>query len=37
MMISSETMEQQRLSDAAFGAERAIALWPSGQVTEYVY
>lgn len=37
MMISSESMEQQRLSDDAFGAERVIALWPSGQVTEYVY
>jgi Tfp pilus assembly protein FimT len=37
MMISSENMEQQRLSDAAFSAERVIALWPSGQVTEYVY
>jgi Tfp pilus assembly protein FimT len=37
MMISSETMEQQRLSDAEFGTERMIAVWPSGQVTEYVY
>lgn len=37
MMISSESMEQQRLSDIQSGAERLIAVWPSGQVTEYVY
>jgi hypothetical protein len=37
MMVSSDTMEQQRLSDDQFGAERMIAVWPSGQVTEYVY
>jgi Tfp pilus assembly protein FimT len=37
MMISSESMEQQRLWDLEHETERVIAIWPSGQTTEYAF